>query len=142
MITPTVPKLDIARCNAEKKYAGTLRFGFCADGSLLDIPYVSFASPVEAELSYDILEDDSVEIRGTLSFVLQGACSRCLRQTQQRVSGEAEGYFVPGDGNGEDYSYRNGVIDLTEFLRDSLLFLLPARLVCSAPCVAPDYKED
>ena len=41
-----------------------------------------------------------------------------------------------------DYAYRNGVIDLREFLRDAALFLLPARLICSETCTAPDYNEE
>ncbi len=139
-----VPKLDVRRANAEKKYAGDLSFSFEAEADLLEIPLVSFSSPVQAQLHYEILEDDSVEISGTLSFRLKGACSRCLKETESEISGEAEGYFVPdGSGSdGSDYSYQNGVIELGEFLRDSVAFLLPARLVCSETCVAPPYKED
>ncbi len=137
-----VPKLDVRRANAEKKYTGELCFTFEAEPSLVEIPFVSISSPVEAKLRYAILEDDSVEIEGSLAFTLKGSCSRCLRETEQRVSGEAEGYFVPYGEGGEDYSYSNGVIDLGEFLRDSVIFLTPARLVCSENCTAPDYKEE
>ena len=119
-----------------------LSFTFEADPSLVEIPYVSPSSPVEANLHYEILEDDSVEISGSLAFSLKGSCSRCLKETEQRVSGEVEGYFVPNGEDGEDYSYSNGVIDFGEFLRDSLIFLMPERLVCSETCAAPEYKED
>ena len=137
-----VPKLDVRKANAEKKYAGDLSFTFEADPTLVEIPYVSPSSPVEAKLHYEILEDDSVEIAGSLAFSLKGSCSRCLKETEQRVSGNVEAYFVPDGESGEDYSYSNGVIDFGEFLRDSLIFLMPSRLVCSETCVAPDYKED
>ena len=137
-----VPKLDVRRANAEKKYAGDLSFTFEADPSLVEIPFVSFSSPVEAKLHYEILEDDSVEIEGSLAFSLKGSCSRCLKETQQHVSGSAEGYFVPDCEDGENYSYSNGVIDFGEFLRDSVIFLMPTRLVCGENCAAPDYKED
>ena len=137
-----IPELDVRRCNAEKKYTGELVFDFEPEQSLVDIPYVSPDGSVSARLHYDILEDDSVEIAGTLSFALKGLCSRCLKETRQVVAGEAEGYFIPNGNGEEDYAYRNGVIDLREFLRDAVLFLLPARLICSETCTAPDYNEE
>lgn len=139
-----IPSIDVRRWNAEKNYSGTLVFDFEGDPALIDIPYVAFASPVHAELVCNILEDDSVEVKGTVSFVLKGACSRCLKETSASVKEEAEGYFVPrgAKAEDEDYRYENGVIDLREFLRDAVLFSMPARLVCKDGCVAPEYNEE
>ncbi len=139
-----MPRLDVRKLCAEKKFSGELDFSFEAEENLLEIPFVSFSSPVEAKLHYEILEDDSVEIKGTVSFSLKGMCSRCLKETEQKYIGEAEGYFIPPGGKGEeeDYSYSNGFIDLREFLRDTVLFNMPAGLLCSEDCTAPDYKED
>ncbi len=137
-----VPRLDVRRLNAEKKYSGELSFSFDPEEDPVEIPYVSLVSPIRAELGYEILEDDSVEIRGTIGFTLKGLCSRCLKEMEKRFSEEVEGYFVPdGDGR-EDYAYTNGVIDLREFLRDAVLFSMPAGLYCSETCTAPEYKED
>ena len=139
-----VPRLDIRKLCAEKKYSGDLDFTFEAEDELLEIPFVSFSSQVAAKLRYEILEDDSVEVKGTVSFSLKGLCSRCLKETERTFTGEAEGYFIPtgGKGEAEDYSYSNGFIDLREFLRDAVLFNMPAGLLCSEDCTAPDYKED
>lgn len=139
-----IPRLDIRRLSAEKKYSGELAFTFEGEAELIEIPYVAFDSPITAELRYEILEDDSVEVKGTLSYMLKGLCSRCLKETRQRVAYEAEGYFIPAGGKGEaeDYSYSNGVIDLREFLRDAVLFSMPAGFHCSESCSAPDYRED
>ena len=139
-----VPRLDIRKLIAEKKYAGDLVFAFEAEENLVDIPYVTISSPVNAELRYEILEDDTVEVKGTVSFTLKGLCSRCLKETEQRIVGDAEGYFIPEGGKGEeeDYTYSNGFIDLREFLRDAVMFIMPAGLLCSEDCTAPDYKED
>ena len=139
-----VPRLDVRKLCAEKKYAGDLEFSFEPEENLLDIPFVSFSSSVEAKLRYEILEGNTVEVKGTLSFSLKGLCSRCLKETEKRFTGDAEGYFIPTGGKGEeeDYSYSNGFIDLREFLRDAVLFNMPAGLLCSEDCTAPDYKED
>ena len=127
-----IPVIDVRNCVARKNYEGTLEFEFEADQSWNDIPYVAFSTPVKAALRYEILEDNSVEIEGSVSFSLKGACSRCLAETEQRFTGEANATFVSGKADGEEYSYF-GNVDLREFLRDAVMFALPTRLLCD-PC--------
>lgn len=136
--------IDVRKCNAEGKYTGTLDFEFEGDASLIDIPFVSFSTPVHAVLDYEIFEDNSVEVRGELSFTLEGACSRCLKPTKEHIVSEAEALFVPKGGKAEeeDYTYRNGIVDLGEFLRDTVLFALPSALFCAEGCSAPEYNEE
>ena len=127
-----IPVIDVRNCVARKNYEGTLEFEFDADESWNDIPFVNFSSPVKAELRYEILEDNSVEIEGSVSFSLKGACSRCLAETEQHFTGEANATFVCGKTDGEEYNYF-GNVDLREFLRDAVIFALPSRLLCD-PC--------
>ncbi len=136
--------IDVRKCNAEGKYAGTLDFEFEGDASLIDIPFVSFSTPVHAVLDYELFEDNSVEVKGELSFTLEGACSRCLKPTKEHIVSEAEALFVPQGGKAEeeDYTYRNGIVDLGEFLRDTVLFALPSALFCAEGCSAPEYNEE
>ena len=136
--------IDVRKCNAEGKYTGTLDFEFEGDASLIDIPFVSFSTPVHAVLDYELFEDNSVEVRGELSFTLEGACSRCLKPTKEHIVTEAEALFVPKGGKAEeeDYTYRNGIVDLGEFLRDTVLFALPSALFCAEGCSAPEYNEE
>lgn len=136
--------IDVRKCNAEGKYTGTLDFEFEGDASLIDIPFVSFSTPVHAVLDYEIFEDNSVEVKGELSFTLEGACSRCLKPTKEHIVSEAEALFVPKGGMAEeeDYTYRNGIVDLGEFLRDTVLFALPSALFCAEGCSAPEYNEE
>lgn len=136
--------IDVRKCNAEGKYTGTLDFEFEGDASLIDIPFVSFSTPVHAVLDYEIFEDNSVEVKGELSFTLEGACSRCLKLTKEHIVSEAEALFVPKGGKAEeeDYTYRNGIVDLGEFLRDTVLFALPSALFCAEGCSAPEYNEE
>ena len=136
--------IDVRKCNAEGKYTGTLDFEFEGDASLIDIPFVSFSTPVHAVLDYEIFEDNSVEVKGELSFTLEGACSRCLKPTKEHIVTEAEALFVPKGGKAEeeDYTYRNGIVDLGEFLRDTVLFALPSALFCPEGCSAPEYNEE
>ncbi len=135
-------KIDVRRCNAEKRYSGELNFSMEGDNSLIDIPFVTFASPVAFSLHYDIWEDDCVKVTGSVCFDLSGACSRCLKQTQQHIEWQTEALFVPDTPQDEEYPYRGGVVDLGEFLRDSIIFALPSGLVCPDECSAPEYNEE
>lgn len=127
-----VQRIDVRNLVARKIYAGELNFEFEAEGELLEIPFVSFSTPVAATLRYEIFSDDSVEVKGQIAFSLKGSCSRCLAEAETRITYDVEGVFVTGEPADEEYGYSNGVIVLSEFLRDSVLFALPARHLCDA----------
>ncbi len=133
--------IDVRKLNVQKKYAGELSFEFEPDDNLLDIPLVAFSKPVKADLHYEILEDDSVEITGTVTFTLKGACSRCLKDAEQTFTGEVDGYFVPNGGESEDYRYTNGIINLHDCLNDAVMLALPGRIVCGEACVPLEWNE-
>ncbi len=133
-----VPRIDVRNLVARKNYTGELEFSFDGDEALIDIPFVEFSSPVKAALKYEIFADDKTEIEGTIVFSLKGLCSRCLAETEEKIEYGAEGVFSPLPKD-EEYGYRNGIIDLREFLRDSVLFALPSRLLCRA-CAEDDSE--
>ncbi len=126
-----VPRIDVRNLVARKIFTGELEFGFDADSGLIDLPYAEFSSPVKAELHYEIFADDKVEVTGKLSFSLKGLCSRCLAEAEEEIVYGAEGVFSLSPKE-EEYEYSNGFVDLREFLRDSVLFALPSRLLCRA----------
>lgn len=134
--------LDIQSCIARKNFTGTLSLEYEEDGELIEIPYVKFSSPVKAELRYDIFEDDTVELTGSVCFTLSGLCSRCLAETQERISGEVQAKFVKGEGDGIDYGYRGGRLDFREALRDAVIAAMPLKLVCKEECELPEYNEE
>ncbi len=136
-----IPDIDVRGSVARGKYEGTLEIFGEADRDLPDIPYAGFAGPVVYSLKYEIFEDDTVEVRGSVRFTLEGACSRCLAAARQTFSEEVYGFFEPGEGDGETYGYQNGVVKLGEFLRDALMFALPSRLLCGN-CGSPEGESE
>ena len=133
--------LDIRKLNAQKKYSGDMEFEYSAPESLIEIPLVNFASKVKVSFSYDILEDDSVEIRGVLTYRIAGQCSKCLQSTEMEVEGELDAYFQPKK-DAEDYSYSNGVIDLTRVVDDAIMSSMPFLLSCGDDCVGLVYRDE
>ena len=137
-----IPRIDVRACNAKKAYEGELSFEYEGDATLIDLPETVYASPVRAELRYEIHADNSVTVEGTLSFRLKGPCARCLSPVETEIDAEIDARFVEGEGDGETtYGYR-GVVDLSELLRDTTLLALPARLVCETACELPVWDNE
>ncbi len=124
-----IPRIDVRGLAAKKQVTGELLFEFEAV-DLLDIPFMEFSSPVQAAADYEIFADNKVEVRLRLTFTLKGSCSRCLAETEQTFTQTAFGLFEQGEGDGESYGYLH-FAELTEFVRDSLAFALPAKVLCN-----------
>ena len=130
--------IDVRQLNAQKRYTGTLEFSVEGESELIDIPFVEFASPVKIQADYELFQDDALELKGKISFWLKGQCSRCLKDTQTFVEGEIDALFEPFEG-GEDYSYQNGKIDLTEAIREAVMASMPKVLSCGDACEGIKY---
>ena len=133
--------IDIRKLNAQKKYTGEMQFDYSASDTLIDIPFVNFSTPVTVKFSYELYEDDSLEIKGTVSYTLTGQCSRCLQTATQKIVGDLDALFEPIAG-GEDYSYKNGVIDLKQAVDEAIMASLPFILSCGNDCVGLTYSDE
>lgn len=131
--------IDIRKLNAQKKYTGHLEFEYSAPEAFIQIPYVKFAAPVKISFDYELFEDDSLEIRGTVSYTLKGQCSRCLRDTEALVEGELDAYFEARKDY-EDYGYTNGVVNLTQAVEDAIMASMPYVLSCGEDCKGISYN--
>ena len=130
--------VDVRKLNSQKKYSGRMEFEYSALESLIEIPFTKFASPVKIVFDYDLYEDDSFEIRGTVSYRLEGQCSRCLKDASAEVEGDLDAYFECRKDY-EDYGYTNGVIDLTKAVDDAIMASMPFLLSCGEDCEGISY---
>lgn len=133
--------IDVRKLNAQKKYAGSMEFEYSAPKELIEIPFVSFASSVKVRFDYELYEDDSLDIRGTVCYQLEGQCSRCLKDAKTEMKGELDAYFQPFK-NGEDYSYSGGVIDLTQAINEAVMASMPFTLSCGDDCQGISYASE
>ena len=121
--------VDIRKLNATKAYSGSFQFDYIPENTFLDIPFAQFDGPVKVQFSYELFEDDSLEIRGTVTYRLKGQCSRCLKEIAEEVEGELDAYLLPTPTE-EDYFYEGGRVDVTEAIRDAITASLPFSLYC------------
>ena len=131
--------IDIRKLNAQKKYSGSMEFEYSAPETLIEIPFVNFVGPVKIVFDYDLYEDDSLEIRGTVSYKLEGQCSRCLKAAAQDVEGELDAYFEARKDY-EDYGYTNGVVDLKKAVEDAIMASMPFSISCGEDCEEISYN--
>ena len=131
--------IDIRQLNAKKAYSGAMRFEYAAPQELIEIPYVEFSAPVVVEFDYELFADDSLEIRGTVSYRLKGKCSRCLKDSSMDIEGELDAYFQPFE-KGEDYSYSGGIIRLEDAVNDAIMLSLPRVMSCGDVCEEIRYQ--
>ena len=131
--------IDVLRTQALGKLSGDLSFETEADESLIDVPFVAFSTPIFVTVHYVILDEGKVEVSGSVRFSLKGLCSRCMKETEQEITGEIDALFVPNGEGGEDYAYTNGRIKLDEAVRDAVMFALPNSFLCGEACEPPAF---
>ena len=59
-------RIDVRKLNVQKKYSGSMEFDYSPPESLIEIPFVKFAGPAKVSFEYELFEDDSLEIRGSI----------------------------------------------------------------------------
>ena len=133
--------IDIRKLNAQKKYEGRMEFEYSAPETFIEIPFVKFAAPVKIVFDYELYEDNSLEIRGSVSYVLEGQCSRCLKETKMQVEGELDAYFE-NRKDYEDYGYTNGFVNIAQAVEDAIMASMPYVLSCGEDCETISYNGE
>ena len=133
--------LEIRKLNAQQKYFGTIETEYSAPKSLIEIPFVEFVAPVRVRFEYEIFQDDSVEVKGKVSYKLKGQCSHCLKEAETEIVGDLDAYFQPVK-DCEDYSYANGVVDLKQAVEDAIMASMPFTLSCGENCKSLEYFDE
>ena len=133
--------IDIRKLKAKKLYSGYMEFSYSASEDLISIPFVKFASPVKIQFDYELYEDDAFEVRGTITFTLEGQCSRCLKEAKEEIVAGFDALFEPTK-DAEDYSYSNGVIQLKQAVDECIITNMPFTLSCGEGCEALRYSDE
>ena len=132
--------IDIRKLNAQKKYSGEMEFDYVAPETLIEIPFVKFVGSVKIVFHYELYEDDSLEIQGTVTYRLEGQCSRCLKDASQEVVSEINAYFE-NRKDYEDYGYTNGIVHLENAVEDAIMASMPFTLSCGEDCEGLCWTE-
>ncbi len=133
-------KIPVKKFVAQGKYSGDIGFEYEPSADLCLIPLCKIDGKVRVFASYEIYDDDSVDINYTVKYRLTGQCSYCLKDTSKEVEKSFDVTFVPY-GDADNYSYDGINIDLTTAVNDAILFSQPNVLLCRADCTGIDVNN-
>lgn len=133
--------IDVRKQNLRREYTGELNFTVNTPQENVTLPYCEIASETQVTGTFQIFEDDSVQITGKARYLLRGACSRCLKATEKWVEVEWNPLFVKGESDGENYAYEHGVIELDQSVNDAVMLGMPYALLCDENCEGIEYDR-
>ena len=105
----------------------------------------SLAKPLvlDVEISH---EKQFLQLTGTLTTAVKGVCSRCLKPVETQVECEfAEqllyakdvslfSHLAVGEVEEKYFIYDNDTLDITDIVRESILAILPLKILCVEDC--------
>ena len=133
--------IDVRKLNALRKFQGDVQLEVAPDPETVSLPNVEIAAPIEAKGTYEIFQDDSVQITGKVRYLLRGACTRCLKQTEKWIETEWNPCFVKDEPQEEEYPYERGAVYLEQSVKDAVMLSMPFTLLCSEDCQGIAYNH-
>jgi uncharacterized protein len=109
-------------------------------------PDYRVAGPVQLSMDVEKAGADAFAVKGRATTTLELACSRCLEPFEIPVDAAFELRYVPhaentGEGEREIAEddlitayYREGMLDISELLREQFQLALPMKPLCSDAC--------
>lgn len=126
-------ELDISKFLAHGQFSGSFKFGYLPPQDICLIPLCNIAGEADVEGTFEIYDDDSIEVNLKVGYGLEGKCSYCLSEAKKRIEFEAEFLFVT-EHNDDDYYYDGKKIDLKAAVDEAILLNQPSVLLCRDDC--------
>lgn len=123
--------IDVNLLKRQGKTSGSFVFPFTVEKELALSPDYEFGN---AEIQCEVvINDRDVEVYGTISYVVNGQCARCLENASKQVEISFDEVFSERPQE-DEYRFKSGKIDLSELVRDNVLFSQPTILLCKEDC--------
>ena len=129
-------ELEVKRLCARQNYTGNFKFDYKPPSDVCLIPLCKI-SDVTITGEYTIFDDDSVEIKLTVKYLISGQCSYCLADAKKEISFLYEVLFVT-EKDDENYYYDGNKINLEPVVDDAILISQPHILLCKEDCKGID----
>lgn len=133
-------KIQVKKLIALNKFTGEFDYEYRPSKDSCLIPLCEISGDVRVKGNYEIYEDDSVAVNFSVSFLIKGQCSYCLKDAEKRIEKEFEVLFVPED-DPDNYTYDGIAIDLTTAVDEAILFSQPNILLCKEDCTGIDVNN-
>ena len=132
--------LEIKRLISKGEYKGEVSFDYQPEKDAMLLPLCGVDGNVMVTASYEIFEEDEVEVTIKLSYRLKGQCSYCLEDAVQDIEYSTDVLFVTDSGDTDNYVYDGYKLDLTAAVNDAFLISQPKVLLCGDDCKGIEIK--
>lgn len=120
---------------ARAAYTGEISFDYQPPQDAVMLPLCRIEGGVKVTANYEIFEDDEVEVTLKLSYRLVGQCSYCLADTEKEIEYITDPLlFVTARDDYDNYVFDGNRLDLSQAVKDALLFSQPEVLLCKQDC--------
>lgn len=134
-------QIDVKRLIALKKFTGSFQFDYVPPEDMCIIPLCKIEGGVKVSGDYEIYDDDSVGVKFSVKYRIEGQCSYCLNEAKKDVEEQFDVLFVPKDDS-ENYVYDGNTVDLGLAVREAILFSQPNILLCRKDCAGIDANNE
>lgn len=123
--------IEVKRNIVAGKFTGSFEEILPPPEGKLMLPLAKVEGDVHVAGEYEIFDDDSVEVKLTLSYKLRGECSYCLEPAASAVKYSYDALFVPDRDDADNYYYDGVKLDTRRAVEDAFVFSQPEVLLCA-----------
>lgn len=128
-------KINLSSFQDSKEFSYELKSG---EISFEDAVAIEDGMQIDLRLTKD--RDTSVIVEGTINGAIKLNCSRCLEGYSHNVATafavifKEKNHMNDDDRESDIYEYAGNMLDLYEYLRDTLILEIPAKPLCEEEC--------
>lgn len=126
-------ELEISKLLSRGQFNGDFEFAYNPTEDLCMVPLCKIEGDITVRGSFQIYDDDSVEVKLNLTYLISGQCSYCLNDASKKIVFDTEVLFVP-EKNEDDYFYDGRKVDLKTAVNEAILMSQPSVILCKEDC--------
>lgn len=126
-------KIDVNKLKYSGKLEADFAFSYTASENLLLVDDAFIDGPIRVNVTAE-LHGSSVYVDGTVDCTIVGRCARCLDEAVYKFSTDLSAKYVLNNPEEDDYTYKSGVVDLTDAVNERIITNAPTVIYCKENC--------
>ena len=124
--------IDVLKMKQEGNLSGEFNFEHTPSNDLISLPEATFSGPVKVN-AYVELDGKDVYADVRITYVIAGACSRCLESAQGEITHEYSAKYSLFEEE-DCYLYKSGKVDLASSVNEAIIVSQPTVIYCKEDC--------
>lgn len=125
--------IDVNKLKYSGKLISNFAFSYTANENLLLSDDAFIDGPISVNVTVE-LHDGSVYVDGTVDCTIVGICARCVGKAVYKFSTDISVKYVLSNPGEYDYTYKSGVVNLTDAVNETIITNAPTVIYCKDNC--------